>query len=338
MKHPIIDLALATLVIAAGSMSLNTHAAGFQLSQVSYPGTKALDVGVWYPSDTPAPASPNTRFGMAMAIDAPVSETNGALIVISHGYSGWYAGHAKLATALADAGFIVAAPSHSGNTWSDMSSSTDKWAIDRPGQISRVLDYVLENKHFKNHINPEQIGIYGFSAGGFTALSLIGGTPDFERAEHVCSSTPEFVCDDGMVNTMLEAGIANLPAESWGYDPRIKAAAIAAPGFGFAYTRDSLSSVTAAVQLWTAEFDESVPSASNAAWLAQQLPNQPDYRVVENANHFSFMIMPCRDAFKQEDPEEYEIICGDAVGFDRQAFHLDMQAEIKTFFTKQFNL
>ena len=317
----------------------NAKAAGFQQTQIDFPGTKALPVGIWYPSTQALPTKPNAEFGMAMALDAPIENSNGGLIVISHGFSGWYAGHAKLATALAEAGFIVAAPSHSGNTWSDMSSPINKWSLDRPAQISRVIDYVLDESDLGQHVNPEHIGIYGFSAGGYTALNLIGGTPDFARAERVCQTDPaEFVCDEGMVSAMLEADMDTLPAERWGYDSRIKAAAIAAPGFGFAYTEQSLSKVNATVQLWSAEFDHSVPSASNADWLATQLPTKPDYRIVEGANHFAFLIMPCRDEFKQADPEEYEMVCGDADGFNRLEFQTQLRSDLVDFFRTEFGL
>ncbi len=317
----------------------HAQATGFKFEQLDFPGTKALDVGIWYPSDTAPPDEPNTPFGLALAIDAPVSKPNGALIVISHGFSGWYAGHAKLAVALADAGFIVAAPSHMGNTWSDMSSSVDKWSVDRPAQISRVLDHLLNTDVLKSHINPEHVGIYGFSAGGYTALNLIGGRPDFNRATQACAANPtEFVCEKGWLDQMLDAGLADLPAESWGKDARIKAAAIAAPGFGFAYTSETLSEVTAPMQLWSAEFDHSVPAETNTEWLMAQLPSTPDYRVVKNANHFAFLLMPCREAFRQEDPQEYEVVCSDAEGFDRLAFHIQMRSEVIDFFNQHFGL
>lgn len=328
---------LYTSSLVAGFLALiapSIEAAGFRQLQVSDPGHPDLTVGLWYPSDQPAPDAPNTEFGLPVALNALVTDANGSLILISHGFGGWYGGHADTAAALADAGFIVAAPTHTGNTWSDMSSSIDQWTLDRPRHLSRVIDHVLADKKLKGHIDPEKIGVYGFSAGGYTALTLLGGVPDLDHAAQHCKEQPrEFVCSEGMIDAMRNAGMQKLPDGAWGADPRIKAASIAAPGLGFAFTNASLANVSVPVQLWSGERDESVPTKANAAWLAVQLPQVPETNWVDKANHFAFMVVACREAFKREDPIEYEVVCADADGFDRRAFHNDMHEEMIRFFT-----
>ena len=329
-------------ILIAGSfavMSLSIEAAGFRQLTVSYPEHKDLTVGLWYPSDQPLTDKADTEFGLPVALNSPIATTNRGLILISHGYGGWYAGHADTAAALADAGFIVAAPSHSGNTWSDMSSSIDQWALDRPQQMSRVLDHVLQHTELKAHVDPEKVGVYGFSAGGYTALGLIGGTPDLDYADQYCTDNPqEFVCTEGMIDEMRKANMHKLPNEAWGADSRIKAASVSAPGLGFSYTRASLATVKADVQLWSGELDESVPTKTNAALLATRLPQTPETHWVEKANHFAFMTVACRDAFKQDDPEEYQIVCGDADGFDRFDFHTDMHEQMVRFFENSLGI
>lgn len=330
---------LYSILIASslGITSLGIEAAGFRQIQVSDPGYKDLNVGLWYPSDQPAADKPNTEFELAVALDAPVSSPNGGLVVISHGYGGWYGGHADTAVALADAGFVVAAPSHTGNTWSDMSSSIDQWALDRPRHTSRIIDHILEQADFRESIKLDKIGVYGFSAGGYTALSLIGGVPDLDHAEQHCMAHPdEFVCTEGMITVMQDANMHELPSSAWGADPRIKAAAIAAPGLGFTYTKASLANVTADVQLWSGELDHSVPTQTNAASLALRLSRKAETYWIDKANHFAFMLVACRDAFKQEDPMEYEMVCTDAAGFDRSVFHVDMHREMVRFFKQSF--
>ena len=128
----------------------------------------------------------------------------------------------------------------------------------------------------------------------------------------------------------------SLPDSAWGADPRIRAAAVSAPGFGFAYSAETLAEVTADIQLWSGQLDESVPTESNAAWLAEQLPVKPETHWIDKANHFAFLVVPCREAFKEADPEEYAVVCGDAEGFDRRAFHNDMHGEMIRFFNTSF--
>ena len=331
------NIILITCVLVATSMNLN--AAGYLQVQAEDPAYKALEVGIWYPSDQKPPQQPNTVFELPVALEAPLGSANGGLIVLSHGYSGWYGGHADTAIALADAGYIVAAPSHAGNTWSDMSASVAEWVINRPRQISRVIDVMTEHGQFAAHIDANRIGVYGFSAGGYTALGLIGGLPDLDQAGQHCIEMPqEFVCADGLIDAMQSAGLQDLPPEAWGADARISAASIAAPGFAFAYTEDSLKAVKANVQLWSGELDESVPTETNAALLARHLPVPPETHWVENAGHFAFMVVACREAFKKADPEEYEMVCGDREGFDRKQFHHEMHMEMIRFFNDSFSI
>ena len=329
----------AILIACSVAVSLNLNAAGFRTVEVENANKGPLQLGIWHPSEEQPPELPNTQYLLPVALDAPMSDTNGSLIVISHGYSGWYGGHADTAIALADAGFIVAAPSHAGNTWSDMSSTVAEWVIDRPQQISAVIDYMTSHKTYGSKIDKDSIGVYGFSAGGYTALGLIGGVPDLDHAQQHCVDDPtEFACEDGLIDAIRSAGLQDLPAEAWGADPRVAAASISAPGLGFAYTKASLQNVTAKVQLWSGEQDQSVPTNTNAALIADRLPQSPETHWVEKASHFAFMVVACREAFKKDDPEEYEMVCGDQEGFDRRQFHDSMHVEMIRFFNESFGL
>ncbi|MEM7257605.1 MAG: dienelactone hydrolase family protein [Pseudomonadota bacterium] len=332
---------LCAILIAYGCAVtyVSAHAAGFESLQVTDHGQPDLQVGVWYPTKVPPASEPNTEFGLAVALDAPLQQANGALVVISHGYSGWYAGHADTAAALADAGFIVAAPSHTGNTWSDMSSSPDKWVLDRPRHISKVIDHMLNNHRFAKQIDKKKIGVYGFSAGGYTALGLVGGVPDFNEAAQHCKTHPqEYVCADGLIGSLQQAGLSALPPRAWGYDPRIGAAVMSAPGLAFAYSKDSLSRVHAKVQLWSGQLDDSVPTETNAALLAARLPATPETYWIDGASHFAFMTVACRESFKRADPQEYQMVCGDSEGFDRYRFHDDMHVEMVRFYRQSLNI
>jgi len=336
MKYTIIKL---FLTIALAYLPFSVNAVGFQQIKVADPGHPHLNVGIWYPTDQPVPTEPNTQFGRALAQNAPITNPNTGLILLSHGFGGWFASHADTAEALANAGFIVAAPSHTGNTWSDMSSTVEQWLLDRPRHISRIIDAMQANTRYKKHINFEKIGVYGFSAGGYTAMTLLGGLLDIDHALQHCQNHPdEFVCAEGAIDSMRESGMQSLPDAAWGGDKRISAAVISAPGFAFAYTQKSLANVTAGIQLWSGQLDKSVPTKTNAALLAKHLPTTPETHWIENANHFAFLVTPCREAFKREDPEQYRAICTDAEGFNRIAFHKSMHKKMVRFFSEQFDL
>jgi predicted dienelactone hydrolase len=100
---------------------------------------------------------------------------NGHLIVLSHGTGGAPWVHADLATRLVNAGFVVAFPEHQGDNYKDMSKAGPaSWKL-RPMEVSHAIDTVARDPRFKTLLSFDQVGMYGMSAGGHTALSLAGG-------------------------------------------------------------------------------------------------------------------------------------------------------------------
>ena len=64
--------------------SLAMASPGFRLLQVPDPGQEDITVGLWYPTDTVAADLPNTKFGHALAVDAPLNDAQHRLIMLSH--------------------------------------------------------------------------------------------------------------------------------------------------------------------------------------------------------------------------------------------------------------
>jgi predicted dienelactone hydrolase len=319
------------LLVAATSVLLAfaapAHVAGFQHGHAADPQGKPLDIGIWYPSQA-APRSvamgPTT---MNVAVDGPVEGRDLPLVVVSHGTGGSFLGHYDTAIALADAGFVVAAVTHAGDNYADQSRSAD--IMDRPRQVSRVTDHMLSAWDGRAAIEPKRIGMFGYSAGGFTTLASIGGVPDFSTVGPMCRQYPgDFACQLIAKN----GGNAQAPLTSMNArvdDPRIKAAVIAAPALGFAFAPDGLKNVKVPVQLWGAANDTVVPTARYAEAVKGALPSAPDYHVVPNAGHYDFLA-PCSAALAAIAPP----ICASAAGFDRAAFHASFNQAVVAFFRK----
>jgi len=242
------------------------------------------------------------------------------LIVISHGDGGMMSSHSDTALALASAGFVVAAVTHTGDNAQDQSYvGTPRWLVDRPRHIHLVLDYMLDGWFAHRQVDPARVGMFGFSAGGFTALVSIGGVPDLAQIGTHCKAHPEFAC-----TLWKQMPTELIPDSKWIHDARIKAAVIAAPGFGFAFEPDGLSNVKASVQLWNGTDDKIVPYATNEAVIRKLLPTPVDYHAVPGAGHFSFLA-PCPSWLPLP-------FCKDANGFDRVAFHRDFNRAVVAFF------
>ena len=320
---------LATLLTAAKP----AISVGFQQVNVPDPAGKPLAVAIWYPSDAPAVDSPLGMFVQSVATDSPVSGKQLPLVLISHGTSGSLASHYDTALALAKAGFVVAALTHTGDNTGDQSYTGNRIdLIDRPRQSHVVLDYLLDKWKDHSQIDPERIGMFGFSLGGFTTLVEIGGTPDLARMAQFCAKRPTAPeCDfvKQQHGDQLEPP-ASVPA--WVHDARIKAAVVVAPAVGFLFADGGLKQVSVPVQLWRTFNDNQSPNAWNSEVVRKELPKWPEEHVVPGVDHFVFLA-PCSRALAKVAP----IICADPPGFSREEFHDSFNRTVLTFFVTQMN-
>ncbi|WP_397543868.1 alpha/beta hydrolase family protein [Roseovarius salis] len=166
-------LRLATLLIFTAFPALAT---GFQFVEIR--GTAdmpPIEAAVWYPSDAATPDEPNTPFGQAVAMHAPVAGSDLPLVVLSHGDGGWFGGHAPLVRAMANAGMIAVALNHPGNSDGDETAPPSRWITERPQHLARVVDYMSDGWPDAGHVDGTRIGAFGFSAGGHSVLAAAGG-------------------------------------------------------------------------------------------------------------------------------------------------------------------
>ena len=316
---------VAALLLAASP----ARAVGFQYGSAPDGDDPSLELAIWYPSDAKLTAQPVGLFTQDVAFYGPVTGSNLPLIVISHGTGGSAAGHYDTALALAEAGFVVVAMSHTGDNYKDRDASFSRHNFaNRSRHIARVIDFMLNIWTGRGHLDPARIGLFGHSAGGATTLIVVGGTPDFERFGQYCQDHPEaWDCTQ-----MRQTGVPPDPDEKlvWTHDARIKAAAIAAPAVGSVFTTEGLAAVGVPVQLWRAADDVITPNQWNADIIRDALPKPPEDHLVPHAGHFDFLA-PCNDALANVAPA----ICESAPGFDRASFHQDMNKALVAFFTAQ---
>lgn len=325
----IVILVLALAGTAVVTALRTEHPVGFQIAQASVRDGQAFAVGVWYP--TQARPRPTTLLGvllMDVAPDAPVAGSGLPLVVISHGNGGGPASHADLALALANAGYIVAAPMHTGDNYADQSAAGSASLYSgRTRELHAAVDYMLNNWQGRDRINPARIGAFGFSAGALTVLTAVGAQPDLRLVAKHCAETPEFVCDvlRHAKSPLLETGTQKI-GDVFLPDPRIKAAVVAAPGLGFSMGANGLANVRVPIQLWSADNDINVPYATNTGLVRASLGARAQFHSVAGAGHTSF-IAPCGLLAPPA-------ICSDQGQFDRKSFHTNMNASVVAFFDK----
>jgi predicted dienelactone hydrolase len=323
---------LTAFLLSAAPVRAEATEVGFSELRIPNGDQKPLLVGVWYPTAAPAEVHPLSAYVQSVAPDAPVAGEHLPLIVMSHGNGSTYQNHYDTALELAKAGFVAISVSHTGDTYDDQSRAL--FVTDRLLHIRRLVDYMLSEWPDHARIDPNRVGMFGFSSGGFTALISIGGVPDVGLQEAHHRAHPDYY-DAQLFNRAsdqakaeMQALVRSKPAaSSWVHEPRIKAAVVAAPAVGYAFGREGLKDVTVPVQLWRAAEDHILPHPDYAEAVRIALPNPPEYHVVENADHFDFLA-PCTDMLRQIAP----VICVSRPGFDRAAFHQTFNAEVVRFF------
>ncbi|MBV8394406.1 MAG: dienelactone hydrolase [Alphaproteobacteria bacterium] len=306
------------VAIVLSALAGPSFAAGFRFITIPADADGAAITGaLWYPCTDPPGTLQLGPYLLPVTKDCPLSGGKHPLIVVSHGRGGNSLGHRDTAQALADAGFIVAAINHPGDTFTDQSRINELSVfVSRPNDIKRLVDYLVGPSPAASFIDPSRIGFFGFSRGGYTGLAVIGGNADWLNATAYCSDRPTHSCQ--------QIRGKEFPAASIPHDPRIKAAVVADP-LAIFFTGETLASIKVPVQLWVSELGGDGVFLRDTAPLDKALPGPHEFHVVRNAGHFAFFL--CPPTLAKADPD----ICTDPSGFDRTVFHEEFNAAVVKF-------
>jgi len=299
------------------------EAAGIQLLESG----PALSGAIWYPCAAEpthvalGSLSVGPDFGLKGAKDCPVTGAKLPLVIFSHGRGGWFGQHHDTVEALADAGFVVAAINHPGDTTHD-SSRRDTLSLwgSRPADMVRLLDFMLNDWKDRGVIDPAKVGFFGFSSGASTGLVLMGTKPDFARVASLCKET---------TGACAQLHNGEVPPDARP-DSRIRAAVIVDPP-PTVLTRENLAAINIPFQFWRSQFGgPGVGDGAGSARVADSLPGKPDVHVVP-AGHYAFLA-PC----SAELAAAVARICTDTpAGFDRVGFHREFNAAVVKYFREQ---
>jgi predicted dienelactone hydrolase len=200
---------------------------------------------MWYPCAEPPGdidlGEITAKFGVTLrgAKDCPISGDKLPLVAVSRGHGGQFFDPYDTIDTLAEAGFVVAAINHPRDSFGDVSPDLSV-VVERPTDIKRLVDFMLDAALAASRIDPQRIGFFGYSAGGYTGLVLIGANIDW--ASLLCDrSSAASVCKQILRKEFRVQPLAQ--------DARIKAGVIADPP-GWFFDADSFAGVKVPVQLW----------------------------------------------------------------------------------------
>lgn len=273
-------------------------------------GPRPLAATVWYPAGAGSVESEWRvgvfRFGRN-AIDAPFADARRhPLIVLSHGTGGSAAQLSWLAENLVNAGFLVAAVNHHGNTAAEDTAWPQGFIFpaERARDLTVVIDQLLADKELAPHIDPARIGAAGFSIGGYSVLAAAGAQLSFaerqlrcanEADNPVCSLPPEAGFSEAdlqaLANSDTTFKTALVRDEQPVNDRRIRAVYAIAPAFVSLLERQDLSSIHVPVRFALAEEDQQILFSRTLDAVKDSMPDATAI-AIPHAGHYSFLA-PC---------------------------------------------
>lgn len=279
---------------------------------------------LWYPTAVPPQPWIANAYLVSTRTDATPLPGRRPLVILSHGSFGYVFGLHHFAEHLVRHGYVVATPAHPRDNNSDSSGTyTDMQLVGRSRHIARTIDGILRDPAIGPLIDYQKIGLAGFSAGGFTALTTLGAMPEFGRIAEYCQGNR----DDGVVCSGGYEGKVRILRPTWQQtpDPRVKAAVLMAPAMGFMFPRKTLQAVTKPVLIYRAQQDSAIRHPFSEEWIAENLGRKPEYHVVPG-DHLVFLA-PCP-------PPRRDDICSDKPPIDRRAVHATINAGMVDFFSR----
>ena len=269
-------------------------------------GQEQIPTVVLYPAESPESTEQIGPYTLNVAIGASIADGTFPLVLVSHGTGGSHLVYRDLARYLAVNGFVVALPEHPRNNKNNNDlANTASILENRPRHIRAVTDCLMSEAGIGPNLVQGSVGIIGHSLGGYTALALAGGVP---------TAFPHETADHQARRLQIVA------------DERVKALVLLAPATAWFMAPGALRSVNVPILMFTAERDSHAPR-----WHGEIIKHGVDktlvqHRSVPKAGHFSFL-----SPFPSEMVQPGFPPSQDPPGFDRSAFHVEMNSEILAF-------
>lgn len=231
-------------------------------------------------------------------------QTQGPLIVISHGFGADRRFLGYLAYHIASYGFTVVALEHPGSNVAWLTGSTINQPsrsrasnilpasefIDRPKDVSFLLDRLSHLNRYSNFLkgkfNTNEVVVVGHSLGGYTALALAGAPLSLKHLRQFCTDPNPVMLSP---SDLLQCNAADLPdtAPTKLKDTRIVQAVILNPVIGRLFDEKSLAQVKIPILMLAATNDSMTPAVSQQFIPFTQLHTTKYLMTAIGATHLS---------------------------------------------------
>lgn len=234
----------------------------------------------------------------------PKVRTPVSVIVISHGLGSDSSNYEYLATHLASYGFAAVVPNHPGSDSKQLRSLLSGRAneiveasefYNRPLDIKYILDTLTErnksDSQFRDRLNLQQVGVFGQSFGGYTALALAGAKINAEQLKKDCQ--PKTLQQTWNVSLLLQCRALELLSDNKEYnlkDARVKAVIAVNPLTSSIFGKSGLSQIQTPVMIVASSDDTIAPALYEQILPFSWITNSQKYlAVLSGGTHFSII-------------------------------------------------
>ncbi len=296
---------------------------------------------IWYPTKDTTKVNVTTEYPFKLpptSKDAAFISDKFPLILLSHGTGGNRISQMWLAIELASSGFIVAAVDHYGNTLDHKIPENFVKVWDRPLDISFAIDNLLNASKFSSIIDPESIGVAGFSLGGYTSIALAGGVLNYELLKefsHTKEGAVEFDLPElGNVSELITPAIIAKGNSQFKNlkDRRISAFVAMAPAIGQGFNKkEQFSDIQDTILIIGAQSDKRTPVNTNAKHYNGLIENSTYIELEGEVGHYIFM-NEAKTRLKKNAP----VIFKDDKTVNRGDVHSEVSKIVLQYFKEQF--
>lgn len=254
---------------------------------------KPVDVHIWYPTEatgTQELIGQNALFyGFYALRDAEPKSSPLPVVVMSHGSGGNAVQMGWIATELARRGMIVIAPNHQGTTSRDSDPFQTVKVWQRADDLKAALDLIEKSPPFGLRADMTRVASFGFSLGGFSALSVAGVQVSKTQFIDYCAKNAG-VLDCGW---MQKAGVDFTSIDQAKYeqsnrDPHVSVTVAVDPALPLAMTVSSLLSLTMPTLIINLGEPDTIPVGMRLDQVSKKISSAA-YEVVPKSHHFTFV-------------------------------------------------
>ncbi|BAY08337.1 alpha/beta hydrolase [Calothrix sp. NIES-2098] len=235
------------------------------------------------------------RRSLLSDVYVPNVQSPAPVIVISHGLGTDSSNFRYLAEHLASYGFAVVVPNHCDRNEQASEVAEAEEFTDRPLDVTYILNELEKanqsDPRFQSKLNLQQVGIFGQSLGGYTALALAGAKINFAQLQKDCQ--PQVLQDTWNMSLLLQCRALAVNKQQFGKevnfrDERVKAAIAVNPITSAIFGKAGLSQIQIPVMLVGSSDDTVAPALFEQILPFSWFANPQKYLVMlVGATHFS---------------------------------------------------